>query len=110
MTLGGLALVIGTLLDNNIVVLENVFRHLSMGKPVSQAAGDGTNEVALPMLVVTISILIVYGPIDAVHCATNRLLVLCQRRRRPSDDGLLPGIDDCGSCHDQCSHQGRRPS
>lgn len=63
MTLGGLALVIGTLLDNNIVVLENVFRHLSMGKPVFEAAGDGTNEVALPMLVVTISILIVYLPI-----------------------------------------------
>lgn len=63
MTLGGLALVIGTLLDNNIVVLENVFRHLSMGKPVAQAASDGTNEVALPMLVVTISILIVYLPI-----------------------------------------------
>lgn len=63
MTLGGLALVIGTLLDNNIVVLENVFRHLGMGKRVSQAAGDGTKEVALPMLVVTISILIVYLPI-----------------------------------------------
>ena len=63
MTLGGLALVIGTLLDNNIVVLENVFRHLGMGKSVAQAAGDGTNEVALPMLVVTISILIVYLPI-----------------------------------------------
>lgn len=63
MTLGGLALVIGTLLDNNIVVLENVFRHLGMGKPVAQAAGDGTSEVALPMLVVTISILIVYLPI-----------------------------------------------
>lgn len=63
MTLGGLALVIGTLLDNNIVVLENVFRHMGMGKTVSQASGDGTNEVALPMLVVTISILIVYLPI-----------------------------------------------
>lgn len=63
MTLGGLALVIGTLLDNNIVVLENVFRHLSMGKSVGQAAGDGTTEVALPMLVITLSILIVYLPI-----------------------------------------------
>lgn len=63
MTLGGLALVIGTLLDNNIVVLENVFRHLSLGKPVSAAAEDGTREVALPMIVVTISILIVYLPI-----------------------------------------------
>ncbi|MGH7147278.1 MAG: efflux RND transporter permease subunit, partial [Nitrospiraceae bacterium] len=63
MTLGGLALVIGTLLDNNIVVLENVHRHLGMGKLPGQAAGDGTGEVALPMLVATISILIVYLPI-----------------------------------------------
>src|SRR5512146_471905 len=63
MTLGGLALVIGTLLDNNIVVLENVHRHLMMGKSPEQAAGDGTSEVALPMLVITISILIVYLPI-----------------------------------------------
>lgn len=63
MTLGGLALVIGTLLDNNIVVLENVFRHIGLGKSVSEAAADGTNEVALPMLVVTISVLIVYLPI-----------------------------------------------
>ncbi|MGH7410122.1 MAG: efflux RND transporter permease subunit, partial [Candidatus Methylomirabilis sp.] len=63
MTLGGLALVIGTLLDNNIVVLENVHRHLGMGKLPGQAAGDGTSEVALPMLVATISILIVYLPI-----------------------------------------------
>lgn len=63
MTLGGLALVIGTLLDNNIVVLENVHRHLGMGKSSHQAAGDGVGEVALPMLVATISILIVYLPI-----------------------------------------------
>jgi multidrug efflux pump subunit AcrB len=63
MTLGGLALVIGTLLDNNIVVLENVHRHLGMRKAPGQAAGDGVSEVALPMLVSTISILIVYLPI-----------------------------------------------
>lgn len=63
MTLGGLALVIGTLLDNNIVVLENVHRHMGMGKSPSQAAGDGTSEVALPMFVSTVSILIVYLPI-----------------------------------------------
>src|SRR5256712_1207889 len=63
MTLGGLALVIGTLLDNNIVVLENVHRHLGMGKTPGRAADDGTREVALPMLGATISILIVYLPI-----------------------------------------------
>jgi len=63
MTLSGLALSVGTLVDNSIVVLENIHRHLGMGKSVSQASADGTNEVALPMLVITISILIVYLPI-----------------------------------------------
>jgi multidrug efflux pump subunit AcrB len=63
MTLGGLALVIGTLLDDNIVVLENVHRHLEMGKTSWQAANDGAGEVALPMLVAMTSTLIVYLPI-----------------------------------------------
>lgn len=63
MTLGGLALVIGTLLDDNIVVLENVHRHIELGKTLYQAAADGVREVALPMLVAMISTLIVYLPI-----------------------------------------------
>ncbi len=63
MTLSGLALAVGTLVDNSIVVLENIHRHLGMGKSTGQAAGDGASEVALPMLVITISILIVYLPI-----------------------------------------------
>lgn len=63
MTLSGLALAVGTLVDNSIVVLENIHRHLALGKSVSQAASDGAREVLLPMLVITISILIVYLPI-----------------------------------------------
>src|SRR5713101_530129 len=63
MTLGGLALAVGTLVDNSIVVLENIHRHMEMGKPVREATADGASEVALPLLVITICILIVYLPI-----------------------------------------------
>ena len=63
MTLGGLALVIGTLLDNNIVVQENLHRHLEMGKDGRTAAEDSAGELTLPILVATICILIVYLPI-----------------------------------------------
>ncbi|MCC6141440.1 MAG: efflux RND transporter permease subunit [Nitrospira sp.] len=63
MTLGGLALVIGTLLDNNIVVQENLHRHLEMGKTGRAAAEDSAIELTLPILVATICILIVYLPI-----------------------------------------------
>jgi multidrug efflux pump subunit AcrB len=63
MTLGGLALVIGSLLDNNIVVQENLHRHLEMGKDGRTAAQDCATELTLPILVATICILIVYLPI-----------------------------------------------
>src|SRR5581483_8416933 len=63
MTLGGLALVIGTLLDNNIVVQENLHRHLEMGKDGRAAAEDSATELTVPILVATLCILIVYLPI-----------------------------------------------
>lgn len=63
MTLGGLALVIGTLLDNNIVVQENLHRHLEMGKDGRSAAEDSAMELTLPIFVATVCILIVYLPI-----------------------------------------------
>lgn len=63
MTLGGLALAIGILVDQSIVVLENVIRHVRMGKMPRQAAYDGTVEVALPLLVATITFAIVFLPV-----------------------------------------------
>jgi multidrug efflux pump subunit AcrB len=63
MTLGGLALAIGILVDQSIVVLENVVRHAHMGKSPPQAALDGTMEVAMPMLVATITFAIVFFPV-----------------------------------------------
>ena len=63
MTLGGLALAIGILVDQSIVVLENVVRHSQMGKTPQQAALEGTQEVAMPMLVATITFAIVFFPV-----------------------------------------------
>src|SRR5574341_27234 len=63
MTLGGLALAVGRLVDDAIVVVENTHRHLDMGKTSVQAAGDATTEVALPMLVITITVFLVFLPI-----------------------------------------------
>lgn len=63
MTLGGLALSVGLLVDNSIVVQENIHRHRGLGTPPGFAALRGAQEVMTPMLVITISILIVYLPI-----------------------------------------------
>jgi multidrug efflux pump subunit AcrB len=63
MTLGGLALAIGILVDQSIVVLENVTRHARMGKTPSDAALDGTREVALPIFVSTLTFIVVFVPV-----------------------------------------------
>jgi multidrug efflux pump subunit AcrB len=63
MTLGGLALAVGRLVDDAIVVVENFHRHFEMGKSSMQAAADAVTEVALPMLVITVTVFLVFLPI-----------------------------------------------
>lgn len=63
MTLGGLALVIGLLIDESIVVLENTERHLGMGKSPWRAALDGGTEVMRPLTIVTLTISVVFFPV-----------------------------------------------
>ena len=62
MTLGGIALAVGTVVDVGIVVVENVIRHLQMGKSPRDAARDGAAEVAMPVLAGTITTLAVFIP------------------------------------------------
>src|SRR3989442_1035875 len=62
MTLGGLALAVGILVDDATVEIENTNRNLEEGKPIKQAILDGAQQVAVPALVSTLSICIVFLP------------------------------------------------
>jgi HAE1 family hydrophobic/amphiphilic exporter-1 len=63
MVLGGLALAFSRLIDNSVVVLENIFRHLEMGESAEEAAEKGGREVALPVLAATFTTAIVFFPV-----------------------------------------------
>ncbi len=63
MVLGGLALAFSRLIDNSVVVLENIYRHLEMGADPVKAAEEGGREVALPVLAATLTTAIVFFPV-----------------------------------------------
>jgi multidrug efflux pump subunit AcrB len=63
MTLGGLALAVGILVDDATVEIENVHRNLGMGKPITQAILDGAQQIAVPAFVSTLCICIVFVPV-----------------------------------------------
>src|SRR6266849_4309433 len=62
MTLGGLALAVGILVDDATVAIENIHRQMATGKPLTQAILDGAQEIALPAFVSTLCICIVFVP------------------------------------------------
>ncbi len=63
MVLGGLALALSRLIDNSVVVLENIYRHLELGEPPKVAAETGGKEVALPVLASTLTTTVVFFPV-----------------------------------------------
>jgi multidrug efflux pump subunit AcrB len=63
MVLGGFALAFSRLIDNSVVVLENIFRHMEMGQSPKEAAEVGGREVALPVLASTFTTAIVFFPV-----------------------------------------------
>ena len=63
MTLGGLALAVGILVDDATVEIENIHRNLGMGKPMTSAILDGARQVAVPAFVSTLCICIVFVPV-----------------------------------------------
>ncbi len=63
MTLGGLALAVGILVDDATVEIENIHRNLGQGKPIKRAILDGAQQIATPALVATLCICIVFTPV-----------------------------------------------
>ncbi|YCM42261.1 efflux RND transporter permease subunit [Verrucomicrobiaceae bacterium 227] len=72
-SLAGLAFAVGMVVDNAIVVIENIFRHLEFGKKPAQAALDGTKEVAGAVVASTMTTLIVFAPILMIQETAGQL-------------------------------------
>ena len=75
MVLGGLALAFSRLIDNSVIVLENIFRHLEMGESPEVAAERGGSEVALAVLAATIATSIVFFPVVFLYGVSRFLFV-----------------------------------
>src|SRR5437667_464299 len=67
MTLGGLALAIGMLVDDATVAIENIHRNRALGKPLTVAVLDGARQVAVPAIVATLAICIVFFPVALLY-------------------------------------------
>ena len=67
MVLGGLALALSRLIDNSVVVLENIYRHLEMGEDPVVAAENGGKEVAVPVLAATLTTAVVFFPVTFLY-------------------------------------------
>ncbi|HEV2495528.1 MAG TPA: efflux RND transporter permease subunit [Terriglobia bacterium] len=67
MTLGGLALAVGMLVDDATVEVENIHRNRTMGKPLTIAILDGARQIAVPAIVATLSICIVFFPVVLLY-------------------------------------------
>jgi len=72
-SLAGLAFAVGMVVDNAIVVIENIYRHLEMDKPAPRAALDGAREVAGAVLASTLTTLVVFFPILLVQETAGQL-------------------------------------
>src|SRR5213078_4673324 len=75
MTLGGLALAVGILVDDATVEIENVHRQMATGKPLEQAILDGAQEIALPAFVSCLCICIVFVPMFFLSGVSRYLFV-----------------------------------
>jgi CzcA family heavy metal efflux pump len=75
MTLGGMALAVGMLVDDSTVEIENIHRNLGQGKEINVAILDGAQQIAVPAFVSTLAICIVFAPVFALSGAAKSLFI-----------------------------------
>jgi multidrug efflux pump subunit AcrB len=75
MVLGGLALAFSRLIDNSVIVLENIFRHLELGEPPEIASEKGGQEVGLAVLAATLTTSVVFFPVVFLYGVSRFLFV-----------------------------------
>lgn len=74
MSLLALSLSVGLLIDDAIVVRENIFRHLEMGKSPAQAASEGTAEVRMAVIATTLAVIAIFGPVGFIPGVVGQFL------------------------------------
>ena len=75
MTLGGMALAVGILVDDATVAIENIHRHMASGQPLEEAIIEGSREIAIPAFVSTLCICIVFVPMFFLAGVAHYLFV-----------------------------------
>lgn len=75
LTMLALSLSIGMLIDDAIVVIENIYRHMEMGKTAMRAAGEAVNEIGLAVLATTLCIVAVFVPVATMKGIMGRFFV-----------------------------------
>jgi len=75
MTLGGMALAVGMLVDDSTVEIENIHRNLGQGKEINLAILDGASQIAVPAFVSTLAICIVFAPVFFLSGAAKSLFI-----------------------------------
>ena len=75
MSLGGLAIAIGLVIDDAVVIVENIYRHMGVGEPVELAAEKGTQELIGPVIGSTLTTVVVFLPLGLLKGAVGEFFV-----------------------------------
>ena len=97
MTLGGLALAVGILVDDATVTIENINWHLEQGKQVEQSILDGANQIVTPAFVSLLCICIVFVPMFFLQGVARFLFVPMARSRDVRDDLVVHPVAHAGA-------------